>query len=567
VKRFASLYDALDRTTSTNAKVAAMVAYFRDAPPEDAAWAVHFLAGGKLQRLVPRAHLRQWTLDATKLPAWLVDECHAEVGDAAEAITLLLDAPDRASDESDESDDGGGGEDAAHDAREGAARTDVPLHAWIEERMALFASMGEMAQGMLIRRYWGELSPREIFLLNKLVTGELRVGVSRTLVVRALAEVASVSPEVIEHRMTGGFVPSAERFRELLAPEDASPCAFADAHARPYPFFLASPLEAPLEALDTTLGVPGEWLAEWKWDGIRAALVRRAGDVFLWSRGEELVTARFPEIRDAALRALPDGCVLDGEILAWVDERPLPFASLQRRIGRDDVHDAVRAEAPAVFVAYDVVERGGEDIRDQPLAERRAELERLLDPARDETTLRLSPRVVASSWRELFALRAESRARGVEGLMLKRLASPYRVGRKRGDWWKWKIDPFTIDAVLVLAQPGSGRRASLLTDYTFAVWDGDDLVPVAKAYSGLDDAEILEIDAWLRAHTRERYGPVRAVDAVHVFELGFEGIARSKRHRSGVALRFPRMLRWRKDKAAREADTLDALRRLLSTEA
>ena len=327
--------------------------------------------------------------------------------------------------------------------------------------------------------------------------------------------------------------------------------------SRPYPFFLASPLEEPVE----TLGSRDDWIVEWKWDGIRAQLVRRGGHVHLWSRGEELITHRFPEIAAAATR-LPDGTVLDGEVLAFRDNRPLPFSALQQRIGRQkQVAQMVRA-VPVVFMAYDMLESATDDIRAQPLDERRRLLE---SHVAAQAVLRTSEIVTAPTWTELATLRSKSRALGVEGLMLKRRTSAYGVGRRRGDWWKWKIDPYTIDAVLIYAQPGSGRRASLLTDYTFGVWDQGELVPIAKAYSGLSNEEIAELDKWIRRHTRERFGPVRHVEPVHVFELGFEGIAASPRHRSGIAVRFPRMLRWRTDKKPADADTLDQVRRILES--
>jgi DNA ligase-1 len=296
--------------------------------------------------------------------------------------------------------------------------------------------------------------------------------------------------------------------------------------------------------------------------------VKRASNVHLWSRGEELITHRFPEIAAAATR-LPDGTVLDGEVLAFRDERPMPFAALQQRIGRQkQVAQLVRA-VPVVFMTYDLLEQNGADVRTVPQGERRARLQALLvgdapDARQPAGVLRISPTVCAQTWEELAIQRSDARARGVEGLMLKRLTSAYGVGRRRGDWWKWKIDPFTIDAVLIYAQPGSGKRASLLTDYTFGVWDGGRLVPIAKAYSGLSNDEIAEMDRWIRRHTLERFGPVRHVEPVHVFELGFEAIARSSRHQSGIAVRFPRMLRWRKDKKAADADTLDSVRDLLA---
>ena len=397
--------------------------------------------------------------------------------------------------------------------------------------------------------WWSRLPRAEVFLLNKLLTGEFRVGVSHTLVVRAVAQRSGLPTAAIEHRLMGTWEPSAEAFAALIAPDDPS-----GDPSRPYPFCLASPLDDPA----ASLGAREDWLVEWKWDGIRAQLIHRSGQVFLWSRGEELITPRFPEIVTAA-KQLPQGTVLDGEVLAFEQGTPRPFADLQRRIGRERRVQEVAIDVPVAFLGYDVLEDNGVDIRDIPLRERRR---RLLALAADlhVSPIRVSEELTAPTWESLAALREESRARGVEGMMLKRWSSVYRPGRKRGDWWKWKIAPHTIDAVLIYAQPGSGRRATLFTDYTFGVWDRGTLVPVAKAYSGLTDEEIDELDRWIRRHTLERFGPVSAVEPTHVFELGFERIAPSTRHKSGVAVRFPRMLRWRRDKAAAEADTLETLR-------
>jgi ATP-dependent DNA ligase len=569
VTRFALLYDAIDRTTSTNAKVAAMADYFRSAPADDAAWAVFFLTGRRLKRLVPYASINDWTLAATGLEQWILAECYAVVGDGAETAALVLDQVPPSPGE------------------------DLPLHVWIEDRIVRLRDLDPYQQQRHMTTWWRGLDRLQRFLLLKLVTGEFRVGVSQTLVVRALSQASGLPATTVAARLMGEWTPSSAWYAGLLAHETTD-----DDRSRPYPFFLASPLEDPID----TLGDPRDWLIEWKWDGIRAQLVKRGEVIHLWSRGEELITHRFPEIAAAAGR-LPDGTVLDGEVLAFRGERPLPFSALQQRIGRQKQVAELARTVPVVFMAYDILEDRGEDIRALPQIERRRRLEQRLaiergamrgagsDAARDSivaddefmlvpsgeglapkavepasidgSVLRASPLVPAETWTSLGNLRAESRARGVEGLMLKRTSASYGVGRKRGDWWKWKIDPYTIDAVLIYAQPGSGRRASLLTDYTFGVWDNAELVPIAKAYSGLSNEEIDEMDKWIRRHTRERFGPVRHVEPVHVFELGFEAIARSTRHRSGIAVRFPRMLRWRRDKKPEEADTLETVQKLL----
>jgi len=526
MRRFAALYEAIDATTSTNAKVAAMVAYFSEAPPTDAAWAVFFLTGRRLKRLVPYAAINDWVLAATGLEAWLLGECYAVVGDGAETAALVLDQ-------------------IAVETRE-----DVPLAEWVETRILPLREMDPATQQSRVSTWWAPLDRSQRFMLLKILTGELRVGVSQTLVVRAVAQAAGLPATTVAARIMGDWAPTGDWFRSLLSHEHTD-----EDRSRPYPFFLASPLEDSVESL----GTRDAWLVEFKWDGIRAQLVRRAGNVHLWSRGEELITHRFPEIAAAATR-LPDGTVLDGEVLAFRDDRPLPFSALQQRIGRQkQVAQMVRA-VPVVFMTYDVLEDESVDVRARPLDERRRLVEARVASA---GVLRVSQTVTAATWDELAAIRLQSRTLGVEGLMLKRRSSPYRVGRKRGDWWKWKIDPYTIDAVLIYAQPGSGKRASLLTDYTFGVWDNGELVPIAKAYSGLSNEEIADLDKWIRRHTRERFGPVRHVDPVHVFELGFEGIAASSRHRAGIAVRFPRMLRWRTDKKAEDADTLAHVRTIL----
>jgi DNA ligase-1 len=552
MNRFARLFAEIDQTNSTNDKVEAMRRYFAAAPPEDAAWAVFFLSGRRLKRLVAGAAIREWTIAATGIDEWLLGECYSVVGDGAETAALVF------------------------DQLPSVPTQRVPLAEWVESRILPLRHIPAERQEALVLAWVRELDRCQRLVLLKLLTGELRLGVSQTLVVRALAQRADLPAATMAARLMGDWTPSREWFEGLMSRDVTD-----DDRSRPYPFFLASPIEERTNPAEL-LGDLSQWQCEWKWDGIRAQLVKRAGQVHLWSRGEELITMRFPEIADAAT-SIGDGTVLDGEVLAFQDDRPLPFAALQQRIGREQ-HVARKArDVPVVFMAYDILERDGADVRELPLSVRRAALEQtvaavapLAGPARaremllpfedmaagSRAAIRTSPLLVVTSYDELSRLRSESRAHGVEGVMIKRVASAYGVGRKRGDWWKWKIDPFTVDAVLIYAQPGSGKRASLLTDYTFGLWDNGELVPVAKAYSGLTNEEILELDRWIRRHTVERFGPVRHVEPVYVFELGFEAIARSSRHRSGVAVRFPRMLRWRKDKPAREADTLATLKAL-----
>lgn len=547
MKRFAQLYAELDASTKTNEKLAALERYWRDASAEDAAWAVSFLSGRRLKRLVPRGLMVEEAARLSGIPDWLFGECYDAVGDLAETIALVL--PDV-----------------------GAEVAEGGLAQWVSRHVVPLAALDEQGRRELLNDAWSRLDRPGRFVYNKLITGAFRVGVSQELVLRSLSRAFDIPPTTLAHRMMGDWAPSQEFFESLIAPggEDAL-------ESRPFPFSLAHPLEGGPEGL----GEPSEWLVEWKWDGIRAQAVRRNGQSYLWTRGEELVTDRFPEVAEV-VDHLPDGTVLDGEILAFRDGLPLPFLELQRRIGRKTLSRKVLQEVPVVLVAFDLIEFGGEDLRGQPLRDRRQALERLhaqlCVPAVSgfaadlgfgpsipawAVSFRLSEALSAATWEEFAELRQSARERLAEGFMLKRLDSEYPVGRKRGFWWKWKIDPLTVDAVVMYAQRGSGRRASLYSDYTFGLWDDGKLVPFAKAYSGLSDEEVRKVDAWVRAHTRERFGPVRTVDPVLVMELAFEGIQLSNRHKSGLAVRFPRIVRWRQDKPPEEADSLQTVKDLL----
>ncbi len=531
MKRFAALYDAIDATTATSEKVAALVAYFRDAPAHDAAWAVSFLVGRRPKRLVRAPDLRAWAAVAADIPAWLFEECYAQAGDLAETISLLVPELNTHSD----------------------ADHDHALAWWVTERLLPLAGLPAEAQRAALVQAWQQLGGSSRFVFNKLLTGAFRVGVSDGLVVRALAQVSGIDGDSIAHRLMGQWEPSAAWYAQLVSTETTD----AD-WSRPYPFYLAYPLDATLESL----GAPQEWQLEWKWDGIRAQLVRRRGRTFLWSRGDELLADRFPEV-EASAEWLPDGTVIDGELLAWRDGKPMPFSELQRRIGRKTVGKKLLADVPCHLLVYDCLEYEGTEIRERPMHERRVVAESLVSLLPGGAAMGMSPVLEIDSWQAAHDARARSRTMTAEGLMLKRRSSPYGVGRKVGDWYKWKVTPLTVDAVLIYAQAGHGRRAGLYTDYTFAIWDGDALVSFAKAYSGLTDAEIRDVDAFIRRNTLEKFGPVRTVKPELVFELAFEGIQRSTRHKSGIAVRFPRIVRWRRDKTAREADTLDTVKALL----
>jgi DNA ligase 1 len=557
MRQFAELYARLDESTSTIRKVAVMAQYFAHAQRSDAALAVYFLAGGKPRRIITSTALRDAAAAVTQISDWLFDECYQAVGDLAETIALLLPAPD--------------------------SPVSLSLAQWVNDRLIPLRTMAPEQAGQVLAHYWTQLSVPERLVMNKLLTGSFRVGVSRLLVTRAVAQSFTIEQNIVAQRMIGytdgGQLPGAVQFERLIAePSTAGSGPNDDYRGHPYPFFLAQTLSV---APQTVLGDSKDWLVEWKWDGIRVQLVKRDQQVWLWSRGEELITERFPEIAAAATHVDGDW-IFDGELLAWntAAEKPLPFTVLQKRIARKTLGAKFLRENPVMLIVYEVLQRGSDDLRTLPQAQRRAALHRVFSDIANspkaglvQPTLALSPSVSAADWIELTRLRNLSRSRGVEGFMLKRNDAPYGIGRIKGDargyWWKWKVDPYSIDAVLLYAQRGHGRRASLYTDYTFALWHQQpgasqpELVPFAKAYSGLTDQEIGRVDAIIRKTTVEKFGPVRSVTPSIVFELGFENISLSTRHKSGIAVRFPRILRWREDKTIAQANTLDELKQLL----
>jgi DNA ligase-1 len=527
VKQFAEMVNILGASTKTNDKLDALSAYFATANDKDKVWVIALFSGRRPKRAVNSTQLWTWCNELARLPDWLFEECYHTVGDLAETIALLL--PEATS-----------------------AIASHPLYFYLETLISI-EKEAEAIRKQFIISSWHAMTQTERFVFNKLITGGFRIGVSQKSMVNALAKTIKSDASVIAHRISGNWDPLTTSFDDLLSEHSTT----AD-HSKPYPFYLAYALEDELPAL----GEPHEWQAEWKWDGIRGELIKRNNELFVWSRGEELMTEKFPEyflLKDL----LPNGVVLDGEIIPSMEGKPLPFALLQTRIGRKNVTKKQLLETPITFFAYDLLEYEGNDIRESSLTERRVLLEKIVGDTKHPALL-LSPVVNFTSWDELTNLRMQSRNIGSEGIMLKRKNSSYQVGRKRGDWWKWKIDPLVIDAVMIYAQKGHGRRSNLYTDYTFAVKDNNNkLVSFTKAYSGLTDKEFAEVDSFVKRNSIEKFGPVRTVKPELVFEIAFEGIAASNRHKSGVALRFPRINRWRKDKKPDEINTLEDLKKML----
>ncbi|MGN6604294.1 MAG: ATP-dependent DNA ligase [Ginsengibacter sp.] len=535
IELFAELVAELTMSTKTNEKLQSLVNYFATAPDEDKVWVIAIFSGRRPRRMVSFKLMRRWCAEITGLPDWLFDECHGTVGDLAETLALLLPIKDDNSE------------------------LTKGLSFYLEKFIALEKEDESIKKNFIIET-WQTLKRDEKFVFNKLITGSFRIGVSQKTIVNALTKVVHLSASVIAHRISGKWDPVTTSFNELMS-ETSSVSDFS----KPYPFYLAYAIDDKVEVLGNT----EDWQAEWKWDGIRGQLIKRNNELFVWSRGEELMTEKFPEyfiLKDL----LPDGVVFDGEIIPASPEsppgegnlKPLPFAVLQTRIGRKNISKKQLQEAPISFFVYDLLECNYEDWREKSLIERRNKLEEIVKPIENDV-IRISPTIDFKTWDELAELRETSRDMNSEGIMLKRKDSVYKVGRKRGDWWKWKIDPLVIDCVLVYAQKGSGRRSNLYTAYTFAVKDGDELVTFTKAYSGLTDKEFAQVDSFIKRNSIEKFGPVRTVKPELVFEIAFEGIATSNRHKSGVALRFPRMNRWRKDKKVEEINTLNDLKEML----
>ena len=534
MKKFAELFTELDQTTKTNAKIDALADYFALSDSNDALWAVALLTGKKPKRTVKTSELKLWSMELAGVNEWLFEESYHVVGDLAETITLLLPSSE--------------------------TQTDYSLSGMMALLKTLDTKTEEQRKN-IIQEIWMQLSTAERFVFNKLITGSFRVGVSQQLVIKALAKNYKLAESNVAHRLMGKWIPETSSLENLLFNTDIE-----EDLSKPYPFYLAYQLDVPME----TLGNITDWQIEYKYDGIRGQIIVRKGELFVWSRGEELMTDKFPEF--ALLKeALPDGTVIDGEILPFNGDEPMPFHVMQTRIGRKNLSKKSLTDAPLAMMCYDILEYKGSDVRMLPMSERRKMLENLIKEIKEKnpsaaTVLKISPVFVCNTVEEMVVLRMASRDRMCEGLMLKHKESLYEVGRRRGKWWKWKIDPLSVDGVLIYAQRGHGRRADLYTDYTFAVWSGDELVPFTKAYSGLTDKELVEVDSWVKKNTKEKFGPVRSVTPELVFEIAFEGINPSPRHKSGVALRFPRILRWRKDKSIKDAnhkeDLLDLIQQL-----
>lgn len=527
MQNFVQLFQRLEQSTEADDKVEALIKYFQLAEAKDKLWAIALLlAEQRPKRSVTAPRLSHWAREYAQIPDWLFDASYQVVHSLNETSTLVLPKP--------------------------KARLQKSLSYWIDYILQL-ANLESAQRQVQIQEAWAGLPTNECYIFNLLVTGCFRVQVSRKLMAMALAKITGQEEAVLAHRLMGDWTPDSITFEALVLAGQA----VADP-SKPYPFFLAHGLNDEPE----NLGDESEWLVEYLWAGLRGQIVVRNREMFVWSRAEELLSDKFPELQIFKAN-IPDGTVIEGEILPFKDGQVLPFQALETRIGRKNLSKSVLQQAPVVFRAYDLLEWQGVDWRERPLMERRAQLEALVQEYQNDGVLQLSTAIPFESWSDLEAERIRSRELGSTGLMLKRKNSPYSAGRQGGNWWKWKVTPYTVNAVLIYAQSGNGDSANVYTDFTFAVWDDQQLVPFTKVYEGLTAAEYLEINTWIRQNTLERFGPVRRVKPELVFELAFEGIQLSSRHKSGVVLRLPRIQRWHKDKSIEGAGRLENLKQLM----
>ncbi|MGB0914279.1 MAG: cisplatin damage response ATP-dependent DNA ligase, partial [Phaeobacter italicus] len=471
--------------------------------------------------------LCEWAAEQADLPLWLLQESQAVVGDMAETIALVLPRP--------------------------TCQSDISLSDLIS-LIADLATLREDQKRDRVQSVWDKLGVDERCLFNKLITGGFRVSVTQKQMARALARVSGLNETALIHRLAKGWKPDQISFAEFIAADSEG-----DDASHPYPIFPTR----PLEGLPPKLGLARNWVSEWKWDGIRGQLIVRNRRHYIWSRSQELVTERFPELGRSA-DFLPDGTVIDGEIIAWQAGLPLPLNAVEKRIGRKTVPKALLRDAPCILMAFDLLEQDGIDLRPLPLKDRQARLQRLMRDVPCEAGLRLSEQIEFDDWNELTSIRAIARDRRTRGVMLKHRESPYPATPEQGNWRAWEVDPLTMDAVMIYAQSGQGRALTPVTELTLAVWSGNELVPIAKVRPELSTAELGELTAWIQKNTTQRFGPVRQVTPQQVFGLAFDTVCESPRHKSGISLRNPRLTRWHRDSPVQQATTLDDLRVLLS---
>jgi len=527
MKAFAKLISNLEQTSKEAFKVTALAQYFSNATDEDKLWTLALFTGTRPKRVVDIKALKEFAEQVYTEGEWLFEASHQIVGDMAETIAYFLPKAKR--------------------------NGNHTLSEWISMIRTIF-NAERIDQRDAITKAWDTLRPEERFIFNKLITGGFRIDVSLKLLSKALAIVTGKDENLLAHKLNSDWHPDEVSFETLIFTENPEA-----EKSKPYPFHLAHTLESTV----AELGDISNWQVERKWDGIRVQVIVRGNKISIWSRKGDILSSKVPELKPLA-ESMEDGTVLDGELICFKNGKILPINNLRTRFGRRNNSKKQFEESPCVFMAYDILEFKGEDIRNKDLAERRKKLEKVILQYYDEHKIILLSDIINNdNWESINSEREKSREHQVTGLVLKNKKSIYGSSRVEGDWWKWPVDPLFIDAILLYAQAGEGGSSKMYREYSFALWHGEDLVTFAKAKSGLEDKELKELTSFVKKNTKEKFGPVRSVAAVQIFRLAFDSITASKRHKSGILLKNPRLIEWLRDKNIEDGNNLDDLKKML----
>jgi len=544
MKAFADLWATLEGQLSEARSAQILARYLQQTSAEDAAWAIYLLCGKKPKKLLSARELVEYFLQTSGTPGWLFWESDDVVGDVNETIALLNDTfmDETASQQN---------------RNENSHPQQNSLAFWMENQLNTLAEVAQSQRPAFLGNCWQKLGYREAFIINRILTGTWKSNLPLKTIAQALSIVSGQEPMTLMHRLKADWLPNKVFYAKLIAEDQPT---FQT--EQKFSFGEFKPLE---ESSIESLGAVEDWWLAWQWEGLRVQCIRRADDCFLWSQNGELVTDRFPELHEMAQK-LPEGTILEGVIVACSGQAPLPLADLQPRLGGKSVNRKMMESCPVAFVATDLQLLANEDMRNLPAQQRKTRLAQLANDI--GFPLVHFPRIEIDQWAHARKLLQEARQHHAEGLSLQRLNSPYPIQNQQADWWSWKVQPHTINAILLYAKMEmAGRSQKQTTEYTFAVWHEDQLVPVARTGIGLPPEEAELLDGWIRANTYERFGPVRSVEPFHVYEIAFDGITPSKRHKCGFVLREPRIINPRPHTPIEEASRLEDLHRLLPVNA